>query len=246
MKLIIDIDEKEYIEICEEPCTKLGLAIANGTPLEAQPTDTKWNQKAEDAYWKAVHKYANKEKTQPTGMRDATEEERKSVKDYVDAVSKPTGVNFNELLRDCRTCKHNTGIDCGQYPCNECNRKTLPLYEPKIAQPTDAVSRDDVDAYIAKLMSGYLYDEERTRLEEFSAYLWELPSVKPQLDPSGDSIRELIREFDNKHPALFADYMRQFNNHPIAEIIEYMWDMHDLLEDIKYRLPDSRGGEEEE
>lgn len=33
MKLVIDIDEKEYIEICEEPCTKLGLAIANGTPL---------------------------------------------------------------------------------------------------------------------------------------------------------------------------------------------------------------------
>lgn len=73
---------------------------------------------------------------QPTKMRDATEEERKSVKDYVDAVSKPTGMNFNELLRDCRTCKHNTVIDCGQYPCNECNRKTLPLYEPKIAQPT--------------------------------------------------------------------------------------------------------------
>ena len=44
----------------------------------------------------------------------------------------------------------------------------------------DCVSRDDVDAYIAKLMSGYLYDEERTRLEEFSAYLWELPSVTPQ------------------------------------------------------------------
>ena len=44
----------------------------------------------------------------------------------------------------------------------------------------DAVSRQDVDAYIAKLMSGYLYDEERTRLEEFSAYLWELPSVTPE------------------------------------------------------------------
>lgn len=56
--------------------------------------------------------------------------------------------------------------------------------------------------------------------------------------PSEDYIRELIREFDNKHPAVFADYMREFNNHPISEIIEYMWDMHDLLEDIKYRLPD--------
>lgn len=44
----------------------------------------------------------------------------------------------------------------------------------------DCISREDVDAYIAKLMSGYLYDEERTRLEEFSAYLWELPSVTPR------------------------------------------------------------------
>lgn len=63
--------------------------------------------------------------------------------------------------------------------------------------------------------------------------------------PSEDCIKELIREFDNKHPAVFADYMREFNNHPISEIIEYMWDMHDLLEDIKYRLPDNGGGEDE-
>ena len=59
----------------------------------------------------------------------------------------------------------------------------------------------------------------------------------------GDCIRELIREFDNKHPALFADYMREFNSHPISEIIEYMWDMHNLIKDIEYRLPDN-GGEE--
>lgn len=44
----------------------------------------------------------------------------------------------------------------------------------------DCISREAVDDYIAKLMSGYLYDEERTRLEEFSAYLWELPSVKQE------------------------------------------------------------------
>ena len=57
------------------------------------------------------------------------------------------------------------------------------------------------------------------------------------ISPNEDSIRELIKEFDDKHPALFADYMQEFNNHPISEIIEYMWDMHDLIEDIKYRLP---------
>jgi hypothetical protein len=43
----------------------------------------------------------------------------------------------------------------------------------------DAISREAVDKYIIKLMSGYLYEEERERLEEFSAYIWELPSVTP-------------------------------------------------------------------
>lgn len=44
-------------------------------------------------------------------------------------------------------------------------------------EPTDAISREAVDKYIARLLSGYLYDGERERLEIFSAYLWELPSV---------------------------------------------------------------------
>lgn len=44
----------------------------------------------------------------------------------------------------------------------------------------DAVSRQAVDEYITNLLSGYLYDEERTRLEDLTAYIWELPSVTPQ------------------------------------------------------------------
>lgn len=85
-----------------------------------------------------------------------------------------------------------------------------------------------------------MYDEEkevtREALEQY---------IKRLEQPSCESrIRELINEFDNKHPVLFADYMREFNNHSISEIIEYMWDMHDLIEDIKYRLP-NEGGEEE-
>lgn len=64
--------------------------------------------------------------------------------------------------------------------------------------------------------------------------------------PCDDCIRELIREFDNKHLALFDDYMEGFNEHTISEIIDYMWDMHNLIEDIKYRLPDESGGEDED
>lgn len=44
-------------------------------------------------------------------------------------------------------------------------------------QSEDVISREAVDKYITELLSGYLYDEERERLETFSAYLWELPSV---------------------------------------------------------------------
>ena len=45
----------------------------------------------------------------------------------------------------------------------------------------DCISRQAVDDYISHWMSGYIYDEERTRLEDFSAWLWdELPSVTPQ------------------------------------------------------------------
>lgn len=161
MKLIIDILEEYYNTIIkgvsEREVVPIGwVSIKNGTPLEAQPTAMSISDKINIEYAKnrliqldkaLMEMYMKgyefglqdwfKSKTQPTNMRDATEEERESVKDYVDSISKPTGVNFNELLRDCGTCKHNTGIDCGQYPCNECNRRTYPLYEPKIAQPTD-------------------------------------------------------------------------------------------------------------
>ena len=43
----------------------------------------------------------------------------------------------------------------------------------------DCISREAVDEYITNLLSGYLYDEERTRLEDLTAYIWELPSVQP-------------------------------------------------------------------
>ena len=33
MQIVIDIPEEDYTHICEEPCTKLGLAVANGILL---------------------------------------------------------------------------------------------------------------------------------------------------------------------------------------------------------------------
>ena len=81
----------------------------------------------------------------------------------------------------------------------------------------------------------------RTEIEDYISRKMAIKTLEQQ--PCEDRIRELIREFDNKHPALFADYMQEFNKHPISEIIEYMWDMHDLLEDIKYRLPNEYSAE---
>ena len=58
-------------------------------------------------------------------------------------------------------------------------RKALDMAIKALSQEPcdDAISREAVDKYIARLLSGYLYDGERERLEIFSAYLWELPSV---------------------------------------------------------------------
>ena len=39
MKLIIEIDEEEYLEICDEPCTKLAYRVANGTPIPDNATN---------------------------------------------------------------------------------------------------------------------------------------------------------------------------------------------------------------
>ena len=54
--------------------------------------------------------------------------------------------------------------------------------EEKEEDAEDCISRQAVDEYITNLLSGYLYDEERTRLEDLSAFVWELPSVTPKAE----------------------------------------------------------------
>ena len=54
--------------------------------------------------------------------------------------------------------------------------------EEKEEDAEDCISRQAVDEYITNLLSGYLYDEERTRLEDLTAYIWELPSVTPKAE----------------------------------------------------------------
>lgn len=104
------------------------------------------------------------------------------------------GMTIDEAIKELEYVKKQTGyadiaLDLAikaleQQPCEDC------------------ISREAVDNYIVKLMSGYLYDEERTRLEDLTAYIWELPSVTPnynsiktELEPSEDCIsREAVKE----------------------------------------------------
>lgn len=44
----------------------------------------------------------------------------------------------------------------------------------------DCISREAVLDYITKLLSGYLYAEERERLEDLTTYIAEMSSVTPQ------------------------------------------------------------------
>lgn len=103
-----------------------------------------------------------------------------------------------------------------------------------------------LDMFLFDPTTGETYPEPRNDMDKTTIDACKGAIELLEQQPCEDCIRELIREFDNKHPALFADYMREFNNHPISEIIEYMWDMHDLIEDIKYRLPNEGGAESED
>lgn len=61
---------------------------------------------------------------------------------------------------------------------NEAWEAAIQTLQPEPCE--DAISRQAVDEYISHLLSDYLYDEERERLEQFCAWLWdELPPVQP-------------------------------------------------------------------
>lgn len=67
----------------------------------------------------------------------------------------------NWASKECMLNAIKNGVVIEKQPCEDC------------------ISREAVDEYITNLLSGYLYDEERTRLEELTAFVWELPSVQP-------------------------------------------------------------------
>ena len=116
MQIVIEIDNEHYERIMrlEEGVTvypttlALYEAVKNGTPFEAQPTSDDEIIKALKAvrtihngnYTPQIDEAIRRLEAQPTEMRDATEEEQKSTKDYISSISKPTGFHFNEAFEE--------------------------------------------------------------------------------------------------------------------------------------------------
>lgn len=73
--------------------------------------------------------------------------------------------------------------DKGYHDGVEAYKAMMDLEKEEKEEPAeDCISREAIDEYITNLLSGYLYDEERTRLEDLSAFVWELPSVTPKAE----------------------------------------------------------------
>lgn len=109
--------------------------------------------------------------------RDLYEEEEQAVNMAIkalsqepcdDAISRQAVLSMQYRIDDSATLSTRDVVNVDDI-------EDLPPVRPQLCD--DAISRDAVDKYIARLLSGYLYDGERERLEVFSAYLWELPSV---------------------------------------------------------------------
>lgn len=92
------------------------------------------------------------------GMRDATEEERKSTKDYINSISKPTGLQFDDIYEELDFVQPHKKISVNLQPCE------------------DVISRESVIEWLKdKDIIKTKNQEENARRE-----LAELPSVTPQ------------------------------------------------------------------
>lgn len=115
-------------------------------------------------------------------MRDATEEERKSTKDYIDSISKPTGLQFDDVYEELDFVQPHKKLAVNLQLCE------------------DAISRESVIEWLKdKDIIKTKNQEENARRE-----LAELPSVTPsynsvksELEPCEDCISrtEAIENF---------------------------------------------------
>lgn len=103
----------------------------------------------------------------------------------------------------------------------------------------DCISREAVDEYITNLLSGYLYDEERTRLEDLTTYIWELPSVTPKAEQKWIPCTERLPK-DGDTYLVTIEYKGEVigvdvaSYSPVEGYIDKHWDtFNDWVEDDK-------------
>lgn len=98
---------------------------------------------------------------------------------FIVGVDTPQGsytYHYSKEYWDMFNCQE---LECGKEWDGHTEEDVIRLLSLEQEPCEDCISREAVDEYITNLLSGYLYDEERTRLEDLTAFVWELPSVTP-------------------------------------------------------------------
>ena len=98
-----------------EDALKMAIKALETTCIEDYPTCTECEHYDSEKHYCPRFCQVIKDtlaEAQPTEMRDATEEERKSVKDYVESISKPTGFNFYEAQPSEDCISRQKALDC--------------------------------------------------------------------------------------------------------------------------------------
>ena len=93
-------------------------------------------------------------------MRDATEEERKSTKDYIDSISNPTGLQFDDMYEEPDFVRPHKKISVNLRLCE------------------DAIPRDKVLNMLADINTEM--SDGEFFFEHWHSYINKMPSVKPQ------------------------------------------------------------------
>lgn len=107
---------------CKKICAIIGEEEQQPKTMQEKQAESEKYQKAfddgyENGYAQARFDYGQ----EPCeGMRDATEEERESTKDYIDSISKPTGLQFDDIYEELDFVQPHNKISANLQPCEDC------------------------------------------------------------------------------------------------------------------------------
>lgn len=128
---------------------------------------------------------SDKEQQPCEGMRDATEEERKSTHDYIDSISKPIGFSFDEAYEEIEFVETHKKLSANLQLCNDCVSREAA--KASIQRKIDELVNEDgsYDCDIKPYINGLF-----TAKIAISSY--NLPSVTPI---KKDDLDEKMKEY---------------------------------------------------